>query len=77
MRSGWLEEAQALGCVAVVTNHAALDASVLARIHAAGMRGLVYTVNDPAEARRLATLGIDGIVTDAVDRFSPGDGVAD
>jgi len=41
------------------------------------MRGLVYTVNDPAEARRLDALGIDGIVTDAVDRFSPGVGVAD
>ena len=54
-----------------------LDADVLARIHGAGMRGLVYTVNDPAEARRLVALGIDGIVTDAVDRFSPGEGVAD
>ena len=77
LRPGWLDEAQALGCVAVITHHAALDAGVLARIHGAGMRGLVYTVNDPAEARRLHALGIDGIVTDAVDRFSPGDGVAD
>ena len=77
LRHGWLEEAQALGCVAVVTHYALLDADVLARIHGAGMRGLVYTVNDPAEARRLQGLGIDGIVTDAVDRFSPGDGVAD
>lgn len=77
LRQGWLKEAQALGCVAVVTHYALLDAGVLARIHGAGMRGLVYTVNDPAEARRLQVLGIDGIVTDAVDRFSPGDGVAD
>jgi len=53
------------------------DAASLAAIHGAGMRGLVYTVNDPAEARRLDALGIDGIVTDAVDRFSPGVGVAD
>ena len=29
------------------------------------------TVNDPPEARRLLALGIDGIITDAVDRFSP------
>jgi glycerophosphoryl diester phosphodiesterase len=75
--SGWLEAAQALGCVAVVTNYSVMDDAVLARIHSAGMRGLVYTVNDPAEARRLDALGIDGIVTDAVDRFSPGPGVAD
>jgi glycerophosphoryl diester phosphodiesterase len=34
-------------------------------------------VNDPAEAQRLVGLGIDGIVTDAVDRFSPGTGVLD
>ena len=77
LRPGWLDEAKALGCVAVVTHYALLDAAVLAAIHGAGMRGLVYTVNDPAEARRLDALGIDGIVTDAVDRFSPGDGVAD
>ncbi len=77
LRPGWLDEAKALGCVAVVTNHALIDASVLAALHGAGLRGLVYTVNDPAEARRLVALGIDGIVTDAVDRFSPGDGVAD
>ena len=74
---GWLDEAKALGCAAVVTNYAVLDAASLAAIHGAGMRGLVYTVNDPAEARRLDSLGIDGIVTDAVDRFSPGHGVAD
>lgn len=77
LRPGWLDDAKALGCAAVVTNYTLLDAAVLAAIHGAGMRGLVYTVNDPAEARRLDTLGIDGIVTDAVDRFSPGDGVAD
>jgi len=77
LRPGWLDEAQALGCAGVVTNHAVLDAASLAAIHGAGMRGLVYTVNDPAEARRLDALGIDGIVTDAVDRFSPGVGVAD
>ena len=77
LRPGWLDEAKALGCVAVVTHFALLDAPLLAAFRGAGMRGLVYTVNDPAEARRLDALGIDGIVTDAVDRFSPGAGVAD
>ena len=74
---GWLDEARALGCVAVVTNHALIDASVFDAIRGAGLRALVYTANDPAEARRLDALGIDGIVTDAVDRFSPAAGVAD
>jgi len=77
LRSGWFEEAQALGCVAVVTHYGLVDAAMLARVHAAGMRALVYTVNDPAEARRLVALGIDGIITDAVNRFSPGGGVDD
>ena len=77
LRDGWLQEAQSLGCVAVVTHYGLVDAAVLARVHGAGLRALVYTVNDPAEARRLAGLGIDGIITDAVNRFSPGGAVHD
>jgi len=71
LRAGWFDEAQALGCVAVVTNYAVMDAETIARLHAAKLRALVYTVNDPAEAQWLLALGIDGIITDAVDRFSP------
>lgn len=69
---GWFEMAQSLGCVAVVTNYALMDAALLAQLHDAGLRALCYTVNDPPEARRLLALGIDGLITDAVDRFSPG-----
>jgi len=75
LREGWFEQTRALGCVAAVTAFALMDAALIAKLHGAGMRALVYTVNDPAEARRLAALGIDGIITDAVDRFSPGDSV--
>ena len=74
---GWFEMAQSLGCVAVVTNHQLMDAELTARLHAAGLRAMCYTVNDPADARRLLALGIDGIITDAVDRFSPGTRAAD
>ncbi len=77
LREGWLQQAQALGCVAVVCAYALLDREVIAAIHAAGMRSLVFTVNDPAEARRLVAAGIDGLITDAVDRFSPGAGIHD
>jgi glycerophosphoryl diester phosphodiesterase len=72
-REGWFDEALALGCVAVVANHALLDTASVARIHGAGMRVLCYTVNDPAAANRLVGLGVDGIISDAVDRFSPAD----
>jgi glycerophosphoryl diester phosphodiesterase len=70
--TGWWEAAQALGCVAVVTNYNLMDAALIERLHRAGLRGLCYTVNDPAEAHRLLGLGIDGIITDAVDHFAPG-----
>jgi glycerophosphoryl diester phosphodiesterase len=69
--SGWFEMATALGCVAVVTNYNLMDAGLITKLHGAGLRALCYTVNDPPEARRLLALGIDGIITDAVDRFSP------
>lgn len=68
---GWFDQAQALGCVAVITNHVLMDAALIDRVHGAGLRAMVYTVNDPAEAQRLLALGIDGMITDAVDRFSP------
>jgi glycerophosphoryl diester phosphodiesterase len=68
---GWLDEALALGCAAVVFNHALVDAGVLAGLRARALRALAYTVNDPAEVMRLTQLGIDGMITDAVDRFSP------
>jgi glycerophosphoryl diester phosphodiesterase len=68
---GWFEMATSLGCVAVITNHPLMDSSVIDRLHAAGLRGLCYTVNDAADVQRLLSLGIDGIITDAVDRFPP------
>ena len=69
--SGWFDIARALACVAVITEHKLMDAGVIGQLHAAGMRGLCYTVNDSADARRLLGLGIDGLITDAIDRFSP------
>ena len=68
---GWLDTARQLGCVAVITNYNVMSAQALGQIHGAAMRGLVYTVNDPAPAAWLQSIGIDGIITDAVDRFSP------
>jgi len=71
LRADWLDEAKALACVAVVADYPSLDAAVIDRLHAAGMRAMSYTVNDSFTAQRLIGLGIDGLITDAVDRFSP------
>jgi glycerophosphoryl diester phosphodiesterase len=69
--SGWFEMVTSLGCAAVVTNHKLMDAALLGQLRAAGLRALVYTVNEPADAERMLRLGIDGIISDAVDRFGP------
>ena len=71
LRSGWLDEANALGCAAVVMDHALMDAAVLASLRVAGLHGVCYTVNDPAEAAQLVAIGVDALITDAVDRFAP------
>ena len=69
--SFWLGTAFALGCVAVVCNHALWDAELVAMAHAHGWRALSYTVNDEWAAQRLWALGTDGIITDRVDLFAP------
>lgn len=72
LQEGWLATALELGCVAVVCNYALWDSAIVAQVHDAGMRALSYTVNDERAVERLLSLGTDGIITDRVDRFSPG-----
>ncbi len=67
---GWFERAQALACVAVVANYKLFDRALVERLHASGLRALAYTVNDEAAAEQLLGLGLDGLITDAVDRFA-------
>jgi glycerophosphoryl diester phosphodiesterase len=71
LRSGWLENALTLGCVAVVCDHSLWDTSSVTQAKSAGFRTLSYTVNDEASVQRLMDLGTDGIITDRVDLFSP------
>jgi glycerophosphoryl diester phosphodiesterase len=68
---GWFDVARSLECVAVVTNHKLMDATLSSQLRAAGLRALCYTVNDAADADRLLALEVDGLITDAVDRFAP------
>ena len=71
LRAGWLASARGLGCCAVIADHTQWTAAALAEARAAGLRTLAYTVNDPDEAQKLEDWGLDGLITDAVDRFSP------
>jgi glycerophosphoryl diester phosphodiesterase len=68
---GWFELAQRLGCVAVVANYRLFSREIVQRLHDANQWALCYTVNDESAARALLGMGLDGLITDAVDRFSP------
>jgi glycerophosphoryl diester phosphodiesterase len=68
---GWFDLAQQLGCVAVVANYRLFNAEMVERLHATNQWALCYTVNDESSARALLGMGLDGLITDAVDRFSP------
>jgi glycerophosphoryl diester phosphodiesterase len=68
---GWLETAQRLGCVAIICEHVLWDQVSVTQAKNAGFKTLSYTVNEEATARRLLDLGLDGIITDRVDLFTP------
>jgi glycerophosphoryl diester phosphodiesterase len=68
---GWLEEAVALECIAVICDYKLWDAAIVAAVKAKGMKCLSYTVNEAADAAKLWALGTDGIITNAIDLFAP------
>jgi glycerophosphoryl diester phosphodiesterase len=67
----WRERCTALGCVAVDIKHTALRPKIVEEAHALGLAVVTWTVNDPERARKLASWGVDTIITDAVDRLTP------
>jgi len=67
----WLERLRALDCVALDANHRELTPEIIDEAHAAGFRVCCYTVNDIDRAKRLWDAGLDGLITDWVDRISP------
>ena len=70
-RDDWQVLTNRLGCVAIHLNHLLLDAERIRQLKAAGLRILVYTVNQPERARELLGLGVDMICTDRIDQIGP------
>jgi len=64
-----LQQAKVLNCVAWHPHREVVTRSLVERAHAYGMRVHVWTVDDLAEARRLAAFGVDGIITNHPDRM--------
>jgi glycerophosphoryl diester phosphodiesterase len=63
--------AERLDCVAVVLEASLVTAELVRRLHHDGLRVLAYTVNESSRADWLLDLGLDGLITDAVDHFIP------
>jgi glycerophosphoryl diester phosphodiesterase len=64
--ANWLDQAQALGCVAVVLEHTLIDEHLIQQLHTHKLRALCYTVNDVARAQQLIAWGMDGLITDVM-----------
>ena len=52
------------------TDHRTFDVALVPRLHEAGYRVLLYTVNDVAAAQRFLEAGVDGLFTDNLRVFA-------
>ena len=66
----WQDELRRLGCVALHCNAKRLPPDLAGAIKRAGYGLMCWTVNDPADARRLFDCGVDAICTDRLDLFA-------
>ncbi|MBJ7311800.1 glycerophosphodiester phosphodiesterase [Rugamonas sp. CCM 8940] len=67
----WQAQAEALGVVAIHTNHKHLTAELAGAIKRAGYGLFCYTVNEPVRGREILGWGVDGFCTDRIDLIGP------
>lgn len=76
---GWLtkqlapdvwERLAALEAVSLHTDHRYFDAALVPRLHEAGYRVMLYTVNDADRAAQWLDAGVDGLFTDNLRQFA-------
>jgi glycerophosphoryl diester phosphodiesterase len=68
LNRGW--QRHALRLRALHPYHEQITAKLLQQAHSRGCQVNTWTVNEPAEMRRLIDLGVDGIITDRPDLLS-------
>jgi glycerophosphoryl diester phosphodiesterase len=54
----------------VIPHHKLLRRNLISKIKNAGTRVIVWTVNAPAEMKRFANWGVDGIISDHTERLA-------
>ena len=67
----WLEDARRIQCVSVHCNHRKLAEAQAKAIRAASLGLACWTVDDPADGRRLLGWGVDCLITDALKDIGP------
>jgi glycerophosphoryl diester phosphodiesterase len=67
----WQDRLQALGAVALHTNHQKLSPELAAAVKKEGFGLFCYTVNDPSRAREILAWGVDAFCTDRIDLIGP------
>jgi glycerophosphoryl diester phosphodiesterase len=67
----WRVRLKRLACLTMVCDVMLLSDDEVLKVKAAGYKVLVYTCNNPDKAQHLLALGVDGIITDAVNVMKP------
>lgn len=69
--SDWKARVEEVGCVGLICDYRELTHDHADAVHSAGYTVACWTVNDPAQARKLFGWGVDCIVTDRLDLIGP------
>ena len=67
-KSSDVEKVHAAGAKIWSPDFSDLDSSIVRRAHELGIRVVAWTVNEPADIRRVLEMGVDGIISDYPDR---------
>jgi len=67
----WQARLSELDCIALDACYKVLNADIIGAARRAGYKVLTWTANDSASVKDLMAWGVDGIITDAIDRIAP------